>query len=130
MDYFLYLVILVVLSLVMSLILKSFHPSFAFVTCLVTIIGLCIYSFTTLSSVLSVLGSLEELSGLSNDVLEPVLKTALIGILTNMTAAICVDSGQSGMGKMVEVCGSALTLYLSMPLISAVLDMLTTMIGG
>lgn len=130
MDGYLQVVGLVVMSVVLSLILKQFHPAFSLVLCLVTMVGLCIYGFTTLKTVMSTLESLEALTGLNNDILSPVLKTALVGILTNMTSAVCNDSGQSGTGKMVEVCGSALAIYLSLPLISAVLDMLTEMLGG
>lgn len=130
MDGFLQAIALVLLSVVLTLLLKSHSPALAMTLGLVTLVGLCVYGFTTLRSVMVTLEQLETMTGLGQDILAPVLKTALVGVLTNMTAAICNDGGQGGMGKMVEVCGSALALYLSLPLISAVLEMLTTMMGG
>ncbi len=130
MEGFLQLVALVILAVVACLVLKLQNPPLSMALGLTALIGLCVYGFTTLSSVLTILERLEDLTGLDDQILSPVLKTALVGILTNMTAAICGDGGQAGMGKMVEICGSTLALYLSMPLISAVLDMLTSMMGG
>ena len=60
----------------------------------------------------------------------PVFKTALIGVLTNVGASICADSGENGIAKVVELCGTIMALYLSTPLISAVLDLLDSLLGG
>ncbi|MFI3312589.1 MAG: stage III sporulation AC/AD family protein [Eubacteriales bacterium] len=130
MDGFLQVIAMVLLSVVLTLLLKSHSPALALTLGLVTLIGLCVYGFTTLQSVMVTLSQLEDLTGLRQDILSPVLKTALVGVLTNMAAAICADGGQGGVAKMVEVCGSAVALYLSLPLITAVLDMLTAMLGG
>jgi stage III sporulation protein AD len=73
---------------------------------------------------------LEELTGINTAVMSPVFKTAMIGILTNVAAGICADNGESGIARMVEICGTIMALYLSIPLISAVLELLDSLLGG
>ena len=42
---------------------------------------------------------LEELSGVNTAILAPVIKTAVIGILTHICAGVCSDSGENGIAK-------------------------------
>ena len=112
------------------LVLRQRTGEFALVLALLCIGALCLFAVTMLQPVMDMLERLESLSGVNTAILAPVLKTAMIGILTNVGAGICSDSGESGISKMVELCGTVMALYLSTPLISAVLDLLDSLLGG
>ena len=68
------------------------------------------------------LEELGERAGLSPAVLDPVVKTVGIGILTKISAEVCRDAKESGIAAFVETGGAALWLYVALPLIRAVLD--------
>lgn len=68
------------------------------------------------------LEELGERAGLSPAVLDPVVKTVGIGILTKISAEVCRDAKESGIAAFVETSGAALSLYVALPLIRAVLD--------
>lgn len=68
------------------------------------------------------LEELGERAGLSPAVLDPVVKTVGIGILTKISAEVCRDAKESGIAAFVETAGAALSLYVALPLIRAVLD--------
>lgn len=110
--------------------LKKRSGEFALVLALLCVAVLCLFAMTTLRPVLDMLERLEDLAGVSTAVLAPVVKTALIGILTHVCAGVCADSGENGIARMVELCGTAMALYLSTPLITAVLDLLDSLLGG
>ena len=68
------------------------------------------------------LEELGERAGLSPAVLDPVVKSVGIGILTKISAEVCRDAKESGIAAFVETAGAALSLYVALPLIRAVLD--------
>lgn len=70
----------------------------------------------------ALLEELGERAGLSPAVLDPVIKTVGIGILTKISAEVCRDAKESGIAAFVETAGAALSLYVALPLIRAVLD--------
>ena len=83
-----------------------------------------------LTPVLSVMERLQRLSGLSDVITMPLLKTAAIGILTQVASGICSDAGETALAKISELSGTVLSIYVSLPLLSAVLELLEELLGG
>ena len=73
-------------------------------------------------AVRALLDELGERAGLTPAVLDPVMKTVGIGILTRLAAEVCRDAQESGIAAFVETTGAALALYVALPLMRAVLD--------
>ena len=70
---------------------------------------------------------LEELAGqagLSEVLLEPVVKTVALSILTKLTTEICRSAGESGIAAFVETAGSVLALVVALPLVRAVAQLM------
>lgn len=70
---------------------------------------------------------MEELAGqagLSEVLLEPVVKTVALSILTKLTAEICRSAGESGIAAFVEMAGSVLALVVALPLVRAVAQLM------
>lgn len=86
-------------------------------------------SLQFLKPVITVLQRLETLSGLSGAATAPMLKVAGIGLLTQIAGTICDDAGEKALCKAVEIGGAVLSFYISMPLLTAVLDLLEEMLG-
>lgn len=130
MEVFTQVLAVAIVSVVAILILKKSGGDFAMLVSLASVCVLCLFAMLLLKPVMDMLGRLQTLSGLNTAVMAPVFKTALVGILTGVGATICADSGQNGIAKMVELCGTVMALYLASPLISAVLDLLNQLVGG
>lgn len=58
-----------------------------------------------------------------------VLKTVAIGLISQFAGLICADAGNSAMGKAVELLATAAVLWLSIPLMEALLELVQTMMG-
>lgn len=65
-------------------------------------------------------------TGLEETAAAPVLKCVAVGVLARLAADLCRDAGQSGVASAVELCGAAVALLVSLPLVNAFL----TMLGG
>lgn len=64
--------------------------------------------------------SLADVAGLSPVVLTPVIKTVGIAIVTKLAAEICRDAKEGGIAAFVETAGTAVALFVCLPLIEAV----------
>lgn len=73
-------------------------------------------------AVRSLMEELGDRAGLSPAVLDPVLKTVGIAVLTRVAAEVCRDAKESGIAAFVETAGAVMALYVALPLMRAVLD--------
>ena len=82
-----------------------------------------------LGSVVEAIGRLAGRAGLDSTLVEPVLKTAAISILTKVTGEVCRAAGEGGAAAFVEVAGTILALAVALPLAEGVLTMMAELLG-
>lgn len=81
-----------------------------------------------LEPVVDFIARLRLLGQLDSDMVTILLKTAGIGLIAELAGAVCEDAGEGTLGKMARICGSAAALYLALPLLTSVLDMLSALL--
>lgn len=91
--------------------------------CAVVLYG-CIRSLVPVANVME---ELSEFSGLGEGFLEPLVKTAGIGVVTQIACGVCTDCGQNALAKAAELCGTVAAICMTMPLLSTVLELLQQM---
>ena len=84
-----------------------------------------LYCSGAMKAVVELMDKLLETGGLSAQIMEPVMKTAGIAIVTRLSADFCRDAKEGGLASAVELAGTALALLTVLPLMSAVVDVLT-----
>lgn len=92
--------------------------------------GVLILGFAAgaLEQVRRVLDQLAETARLEPAVLAPVIKTVGISLVTRWTAEICRDAKEGGIASFVETAGTALALFTALPLVEAVLSMVSQLL--
>lgn len=119
----------VLLALILVLTLKSNSKEsgtiLAIAVCCMTALAALHY----LQPVISFLHMLKELSGLDGDMVAILLKATGIGIVAEIANLVCKDAGNESMGKSLQLLGSAVILYLSIPLFTALIDLLQKVLG-
>lgn len=73
----------------------------------------------------NVMDMLAETAALSPAVVVPVIKTIGIAIITKVTAEICKDAKEGAIAAFVEIAGAAGALLVCLPLLEAVLALIT-----
>lgn len=89
------------------------------VCCMITVSAL-VY----LEPVLEFLRELEGLGNLQGDFLGILLKVFGIGLVAEIASTVCADAGNSSLGKTLYSLGSAVILYLSLPVFREMLTLL------
>lgn len=95
------------------------------VCCMVSLIAM-----RYLEPVIDFLGELEALGNLSGSMVQILLKAAGIGIISEIAALVCSDAGNSSLGKTIQLLGTAVILWLSIPLFTMLMELLQQILGG
>ena len=82
-----------------------------------------------LGPVVDFLGQLEAFGNLDSTMVESLLKIAGIGLISEVASLVCSDAGNGALGKAVQMLGTAVMLWLAVPLLSAMLELLRRILG-
>ena len=72
---------------------------------------------------------LQQMSGLDPEFLGVMLKAVGIGLLSEISAMVCLDAGESALAKAIGILSTGAILWLSLPLMSALLDLVQRIVG-
>lgn len=96
-------------------------------------IGVCcmvmLLAVTYLRPVMDFLEKLETLGDLNGEMVGVLFKVVGIGILTEVASLICSDAGNSSLGKVLQLLGSAVILWLSIPIFTALIELIQGILG-
>ena len=118
------------IAVLLGLVLKKGNGVLALLLTLAACAAMTVSIVRLAEPVVSFLSELRQLAGLEPALLQPLLRTVGIGLLTQLTASVCADAGESTVARLIELCGSVLGIYTALPLLEAVLSLLRTMLEG
>lgn len=119
----------VLLAVIMVLSLKSHNKETGSVLAIAVCCMVSLAALQYLQPVMSFLESLEDLGRLDSNMVSTLLKVTGIGIITEISNLVCKDAGNESMGKSMQLLGTAVILYLSLPLFAALIELLQKILG-
>lgn len=109
-------------ALIVIIVLRQYHPEYALLTAVtsggIILIFLSLELATPLFTLLNTLNSYGVSSGLTRY----VLKALGLCIITNFSASLCSDFGQTSLAAKVEMAGKVALLILSLPILQNILE--------
>ena len=112
----------VMLAVVMMLMLR--RQEIALVLGLAVCAMAAIAAMDYLQPVKELLDSLCVLGDLDGTLMAVLLKAVGIGLVTEIAGLVCADSGNASLGKILQLLGTAVVLWLSIPLFQALLELI------
>lgn len=119
---------LAVIVSLLALALQKQNADFALLLTLCGCVAAAAMILAQAEPVMALLSRLAERTGLSGELTEPLFKAAGLGLLTQISAAVCQDAGQSALAKLVELGGGILCIVVSLPLLRSVLSLIESML--
>ena len=113
-----------VTAVVLSAVLKKNTPELALLLALAAGLWMLALVAGGLGAVVELMEELARQAGLSEALLEPVVKTVALSILTKLTVEICRSAGEGGVAAFVETAGAVLALLVALPLVRAVAQLM------
>lgn len=117
------------LTCILSLILNRQEKDLGLVLSMMAcVMGLAIL-MSFLEPVLTFLKTLQSAGDLNGDILSTLLKAVGIGLVAEVAGLICRDSGNASLGKSVQLMGTAVILWLSLPMFQMLMDLMEQILG-
>lgn len=83
-----------------------------------------------LEPVLDFLRKLETLGNLDGRLVGVLFKVVGIGLVSEIAGMICADAGRASLGKSLHLVAAAVILWLSLPIFTALIDLIQSILGG
>ena len=128
MDIFLRASALIIIAVILLIVVPKNAKEFAGIVSLCACICLAVSACYILEPVLSFVNELSITTGIDNDMFSILIKITGIGILSEIISLICVDSGNSAMGKGTQLLGTAVILWMSLPLFRLMIETIKTVL--
>lgn len=129
MDLFYKITAAALVTTVLTLVVRREEKDFAL---LLTMAGCAMAGMvllTFLEPVLSFLSTLQTLGDLSGDMLLILMKAVGVGLVAEIAGMVCADGGNASLGKVIQLVGSAVILWLSLPIFQMLMDLMTRILG-
>lgn len=111
------------ISVILCLVLSQQRKDIAFLMILAACLMLGAVVVSYLNPVFSFFKTLSSVGELDNVLLSTMLKCVGIGLIGDITASICNDTGNGAMGKLLQTLASVVILGLSIPLFQRLLSL-------
>ena len=119
----------VLLAIIIVLALKNNAKDVASILSIAVCAMVALAAMHYLEPVLDFLRILESMGGLKRDMTKILLKSTGIGILSELAFLICKDAGNESIGKSMQILGTSVILYLSIPMFSTLIELLQRILG-
>ncbi len=117
-----------IFSVIIILVIKQQKPEIALILTVASCVGIMIFGIFKMSGIINMLNELVTNSGMNKEFLEIILKVTGIAYIVEFGKNVCIDAGQSAIATKLEMAGKVIILTLSLPLISALTNVLTGLI--
>ena len=79
--------------------------------------------------VIAFIKRLQAIGNLNYEMLGILIKCVGIGVLAEISVLVCNDMGNTSVGKSLQILAAALILWISLPLLNSLLDLVEEILG-
>ncbi len=119
----------VLVAVVLILMLYQKGKDIALVLSVIMCCTVLLTALFYLRPVVDFVRQLQDMGKLDGDTMRIMLKAVGIGLTGEIAALICADAGNGALGKTVQIMASAVILWLSLPLMQGLMDMIQRIMG-
>lgn len=129
MEYFWKTIGLVLIGIVLWLVLQKQEKDYAIMLSLAVCCGIAWAGAAFLQPIVEFLSQLVEMGKIEENLLGTLFKAVGIGFTAELTGKVCTDAGNSAMAGMVRTLGAAAILYISIPLMETLMNLIQDILG-
>lgn len=129
MELFLKATVVALIASVLGLVLQKQGKDISMLLILAVSVMIGIAAMTYLEPVIAFLTKLASLADLNDEMLRIILKTTGIGLVGELAGMVATDAGNASLGKMIQMLTVGVVLWLSVPLLENLLDLVTSILG-
>ncbi len=112
------------IALITIIIIKQYKPEFAIYISIIAGVIILYMIIDQLESIINLLQSISEKSGVSSQFLGLLLKITGIAFLTEFAISICKDAGEGAIASKIEIGSKVIIISMSIPIVSNLLEVI------
>ena len=110
------------ITCIACIVVKPVRADFAVFISIVGGVIILFYVISYLSGVFDIFGTVFQISGTNPSIYNIIFKIIGIGYLTEFTASICNDTGNTSLGDKVLLGGKIIILVIALPIVRSILE--------
>lgn len=116
------------IATILIVLIKEQRKEIALILTIIASIGIILFAINEISEIINLLDNLAKKSGINKDYLLIIIKVTGIAYIVEFGKNICQDAGQSAISTKLEMAGKVIIVSLSIPILSALLTILSGMV--
>ena len=121
---------LAMITVILTLTLKKQNGEMAVLLLLAASVLLTAAMTQYLQPVVGFLRNLQQIGQVDGQMVGTLFKVVGISLVGQIAGLICADSGNAALGKLVELLAAAVILSLSVPMLTALMEMVVNSLGS
>lgn len=121
---------LALVGVVLSMVLGKRSEHMGIMVTIAVVCMIATLALTYLKPAMELIQRLKILGKLDQEMLSTLLKAVGIALVTELATMVCADAGMTSAGKALQMLGAVVILWLSVPLVERMLDLLQNVLGG
>ena len=116
-------------GVLLAALMKSVNRELTIYIILATVVILFVTIIDRLVYVFDFLGDIYDNVAYGRTFFPVILKVLAVAYVTDFTAQLCRDAGEATIGSKVELAGNVIIFCLAMPVLTAVLELIGSLLG-
>lgn len=117
------------ISVIVCLVLAKRDKDYSLIVSLTVCCMAAAAAMRYLEPVISFFRQLQSLGGMDAQMLQILLKSVGIGLLTEIVCMVCQDAGNAALAKTMQILSASVILWMSLPLLESLLELLGKVLG-
>lgn len=113
---------------ILASLMKTVNKDISLYIILAAIIIILLEVFDKLTGIFAFLEGIYGSITYGREFFPVILKILAIAYITDFTAQLCKDAGENSIGSKVELAGKVIIFYAAMPILTAILDLIQTLL--
>lgn len=115
-------------GVILASLMKTVNKDISLYIILAAIIIILLEVFDKLTGIFAFLEGIYGSITYGREFFPIILKILAIAYITDFTAQLCKDAGENSIGSKVELAGKVIIFYAAMPILTAILDLIQTLL--
>lgn len=115
-------------GVILASLMKTVNKDISLYIILAAIIIILLEVFDKLTGIFAFLEGIYGSITYGREFFPVILKILAIAYITDFTAQLCKDAGENSIGSKVELAGKVIIFYAAMPILTAILDLIQTLL--
>lgn len=116
-------------GVILAAVMKNINKEIAIYIILATVIILFVSIIDKLFEAFRFLEDIYDNVTYGRSFFPVIIKVLAVAYITDFTAQLCKDSGETAIGTKVELAGKIVIFYLAMPILSAILELISSLLA-